>query len=110
MRVPNDVPNVYLFYFRGEGAGERELGYLNNVTLTGIKFEYTEENRAPANFHLSNLSLPITRAVKTTLEDIDIIGNSTVVKKGNGRFVKNLKPVSSRSITRESNIKAQTVE
>lgn len=110
VKVPNDVPNVYLFYFRGEKPEERELGYLNNVTLTGIKFEYTDDNRAPANFHLSNLSLPITRAVKTTLEDIDVIGNSTVVKKGNGKFVKNLKPDSSRSIIRESNIKAQTVE
>lgn len=110
VRVPNDVSNVYLFYIRGEGSEERELGYLDNVTLTGIKFEYTEDNRTPANFHLLNLSLPITRAVKTTLEDIDIIGNSTVLKRGNGRFVKNLKPVSTRSITRESNIKAQTVE
>jgi len=110
VRVPNDVPNVYLFYFRDERTGKRELGYLDNVTLTGIKFEYTEENRAPANFHLSNLSLPITRAVKTTLEDIDVIGNATVSQKGNGRFVKNLKPVSTRSITRERNIKAQTVE
>lgn len=110
VRVPNDVPNVYLFYFRGERTEQRELGYLNNVTLSGIKFEYTEDKRAPANFHLTNLSLPISRAVNTTLQDIDVIGNTTVSKKGTGRFVKNLKPTSTWSVVRESNIKAQVVE
>lgn len=110
VKVPGDVPNVYLFYFRGERAEERELGYLDNVTLTGIKFEYTEDNRAPANFHLSNISLPITRAAKSTLEDIDVIGNAAFSKIGTGRFVKNLQFSSRRSAVRENNIKAQTVE
>ncbi len=110
VRVPGDVPNVYLFYFRGERAKERELGYLDNVTLTGIKFEYTEENRAPANFHLSNILLPITRAAKSTLEDIDVIGNALVSKKGAGRFVRNLQLSSTQSVVREGNIKAQAGE
>jgi hypothetical protein len=108
--VPDDVPNVYLFYFKGDETVERELGYLDNVSLSGIRFEYTEGNRAPANFFLSNLSLPIARTVKGTLEDIDVIGNATVSKKGTGKFVKNLKIASLRSVVREKNIKARSVE
>ena len=110
VKVPNNVPNVYLFYFRSEGHVERELGYLENVTLSGISFEYEDDNRAPANFYLSNLLLPITRSVNSSMENIDVIGNATGSNKGAGRFVKNLRPASTRSVVRENNIKAQTVE
>ena len=107
--VPKDVPNVYLFFFRGGEKIDRELGYLSNVSISGVNFIY-EEGCAPANFHLSNISLPVAREIKSTLKDIDVIGNATVQKKGTGRFVKNLKPLSKSSVMREDNIKAQSVE
>ena len=107
--VPKDVPNVYLFFFRGGEKIDRELGYLSNVSISGVNFIY-EDGCAPANFHLSNISLPVAREIKSTLKDIDVIGNAKVQKKGTGRFVKNLKPLSTRSVMREDNIKAQTVE
>ena len=107
--VPIEVSNIYLFYFRGKEPIKRSVDYLSEISISGVSFVYSDE-RALANFYLSNLPLRITKDMNITLKDIDLISKTTVEKKGYGKFVKNLNLVSKKSVVRESNIKANYVD
>lgn len=109
VNLADDVTDVYLFYFRTKDSFKRDLGYLDNISVSDIKFKY-QSGRAPGNFYLSNVKLSFRRAVQSNLDGIDIIGNTNLNKSNRGRVVRNMEFKSNKSILKVGRVKARSIE
>ena len=100
INVPDNVPDVTLMYFRtvSESQYVGNMNYMDKFIINGLTFHYDTPYRAPANFYLSNIELPLQDSTVVTIHNLDLLGNAVITKKNSGLLISNLKK-QSKSIT-----------
>lgn len=108
MIIPKVAPNVYLFFFRERGDFNKKIGYITDLYIEDVKFQYEGGNNL-ANFVISNVLLKPSKPLKEVLSGVDVIGNSTLKQKEQGKIINNLEIDSTRGCIKTSNVKAASV-
>lgn len=108
LNIPKVAPNVYLFFFRERGDFKKDIGYISELYVENLKFQY-EGGRHQANFVISNVPLNPANPLKEELSGVDVIGNSNLRQKEKGRIINNLEIDPTRSSFRTANVKVSSV-
>jgi hypothetical protein len=112
VNVPDNVQDVTLMYFRTvpESQYAGDIKYMENLTIDGLTFHYDTPDRAPVNFFLSNIDLPLQNRTVVSVRNLDLMGNAVNTKNNKGRLISNLKKQSKAIILDASGIRATAVQ
>ena len=110
MSIPKVAPIVYLFFFRERGDYHNDIGYLSELSINNLVFNYEGNvNRTPADFMISNVPINVENQLNEYVADVDIIGNSALRSKKKGILVSNLITKSYNSTLNTNNVKATAI-
>lgn len=111
INVPDDVQDVTLLYFRTvpESPYSGSIKYMENLTIEGLMFHYDTQDRAPVNFYLSNIDLPLQKNTTVSIHNLDLVGNARNKLSNKGQLILNLKKASKAVALDVNEIRATTI-
>ena len=111
INVPDNVQDVTLMYFRTatENPYSGSIKYMENLTIEGLMFHYNTQDRAPVNFYLSNIDLPLQKNTKVSIHNLDLVGNARNKLSNKGQLILNLKKASKAVALDVNEIRATTI-
>lgn len=111
INVPDNVQDVTLMYFRTvpESPYSGSIKYMENLTIDGLMFHYDTQDRAPVNFYLSNIDLPLQKNTTVSIHNFDLVGNARNELSNKGQLILNLKKASKAVALDVNEIRATTI-